>query len=91
VQKKHREFPQFALLACVVLITVSHRASADVNATFVPTGMQITPTAAKGSTFQGLNPGLSNYPNFLAGQAVATAMSPDGKTLLVFDQRIQPQ
>lgn len=83
MQKKRPEFPQFVLLVCLVLIAVSHRASADVNATFVPTGMQITPTAARGSTFQGLNPGLSNYPNFLAGQAVATAVSPDGKTLLV--------
>ena len=45
--------------------------------------MRITPTAAKGSTLQSLNPGLANYPNFVAGQAVATTLSPDGKTLLI--------
>jgi YVTN family beta-propeller protein len=83
VDKKSREFPNFAVLACIALVFVSQIASAGVTATSVPTGMQITPTAAKGSTFQGLNPGLGNYPNFLAGQAVATAVSPGGKTLLV--------
>jgi len=80
---KHQDFRQFLLWACVVLITVSQMASAQVNATFLPTGMRITPNAARGSTFQGLNPGLSNYPDFLAGQAVATAVSPDGQMLLV--------
>ena len=58
-------------------------AAADSNNTFVPTGMRITPTAARGSIFQPLNPGLPNYPDFVAGQAVATTVSPDGKTLLI--------
>jgi DNA-binding beta-propeller fold protein YncE len=70
-------------LLCVSLaVGLLTPASAD-NRIFVPTGMRITPTAARGSTFQGLNPGLANYPNFVAGQAVATAVSPDGKTLLI--------
>ena len=50
---------------------------------FIPTGVSITPTAAKGSTFQPLNPDLSSDPAFTAGQAVTTAISPDGKTLLI--------
>jgi YVTN family beta-propeller protein len=50
---------------------------------FIPTGVQITPDAAHGSTFQPLNPGLSFDPSFVVGQAVTTAVSPDGKTLLV--------
>src|SRR6266850_85307 len=51
--------------------------------TFIPTGVRITPSAAPGSLFQALNPGLSFDPSFTAGQAVTTAISPDGKTLLI--------
>jgi hypothetical protein len=32
---------------------------------------------------QVLNPGLANYPNFVAGEAVKEAVSPDGKTLAI--------
>src|SRR5271165_1500164 len=49
----------------------------------LPTGMSITPTAAPHSVLQLLNPGLANLPNYVAGQAVSTALSPDGTTLLV--------
>src|SRR5258706_7415998 len=51
--------------------------------TFIPTGVRITPSAAPGSSFQALNPGLSFDPNFTVGQAVTTATSPDRNTLLV--------
>src|SRR5216683_127611 len=51
--------------------------------TFIPTGVQITPSAAPGSSFQALNPGLSFDPSFTVGQAVTTAISPDGHTLLI--------
>jgi len=47
------------------------------------TGMKVTPTAAPGSVFEKLNPGLPDLPDYTAGQAVSTALSPDGKTLLV--------
>ena len=50
---------------------------------FTATGQSITPTAAKGSVFQPLNPDLPTLPGFLAGQASAMAMSPDGRTLLI--------
>src|SRR6267378_3936466 len=50
---------------------------------FIPTGVRITPSAAKGSIFQPLNPGLASDPTFTVGQAVTTAVSPDGKTLLI--------
>ncbi len=49
----------------------------------IPTGQQITPTAAPGSTFVDLNPGLPDRPAYTAGQAVTSLLSPDGKTLLV--------
>src|SRR5258706_4144883 len=51
---------------------------------FIPTGVHITPLAAKGSIFQPLNPGLVSDPSFTVGQAVSTAVSPDGKKLLIF-------
>ncbi len=53
------------------------------NGTFIPTGVHITPSAAPGSSFQALNPGLPFDPNFTAGQAVTTAISPNGNTLLI--------
>ncbi len=49
----------------------------------IPTGVRITPTAATGSTFQPLHPDLPGDPSFIVGQAVTTAISPDGKTLLI--------
>ncbi len=49
----------------------------------LPTGKKITPTAAPTSTFQTMNPDLPTRPDFVVGQAVATAKSPDGSTMLV--------
>jgi DNA-binding beta-propeller fold protein YncE len=64
----------------------------DVNkGTFIPTGVQITPSAAPGSLFQALNPGLSFDPGFLVGQAVTTAINPDGKTLLILTSGFNSQ
>lgn len=51
--------------------------------TVLSNGQSITPTAAPGSSFQTLNPGLADFPNFLAGYATDTRLSPDGRTLLV--------
>jgi DNA-binding beta-propeller fold protein YncE len=48
-----------------------------------PTGQTLTPNAAPGALFQPLNPGLAHWPGFLAGQASAIALSPDGKSLLI--------
>ncbi len=49
----------------------------------MPSGQFITPLAPKGSVFSRLNPGLSDFPDYTVGQAVKTAISPDGNTLLV--------
>ena len=46
-------------------------------------GQQITPLAPPGSRFEPMNPDLTANPSWLAGQAVTTVASPDGKTLLV--------
>lgn len=46
-------------------------------------GQQITPLAIKNSTFENLNPDLADNPNWLAGHAVTSVVSPDHKTMLV--------
>src|SRR6266850_1404679 len=49
----------------------------------IATGQNITPTALPGSVQQLLNPGLPQYPSFVAGEAVRSRLSPDGTTLAV--------
>jgi hypothetical protein len=49
----------------------------------LPTGQFITPLAAPGSTIQVLSTGLRADGDADAAQAVKTALSPDGRTLLV--------
>ncbi len=68
-----------------ICAVVSARAGDDdiKKGTFIPTGAQITPAATPGSLFQALNPGLSFDPGFTVGQAVTTAISPNGNTLLI--------
>ena len=47
------------------------------------TGQRITPLAIPGAKQQPLNPQLPGYPNFVAGMAVRSRLSPDGNTLAV--------
>src|SRR5271157_2359948 len=67
----------FALLAAPLL------AQSSFDPIALPNGFALTPTAAPHSVLQVLNPGLPTLPNYLAGQAVSTALSPDGTQLLV--------
>src|SRR5215469_3435776 len=48
-----------------------------------PPGLFITPTALPHAIQQVLNPGLTNYPKFVAGEAVKAVVSPDGTTLAI--------
>jgi DNA-binding beta-propeller fold protein YncE len=56
---------------------------ADREKSATPPGLFITPTALDHAVQQILNPGLTNYPNFVAGEAVKAVVSPDGKTLAI--------
>ena len=49
----------------------------------LPTGQYVTPTVLNDAVQQYLNPGLAEYPNFIAGEAVRSRLSPDGTTLAV--------
>jgi DNA-binding beta-propeller fold protein YncE len=55
----------------------------DYASSWIPTGTQITPTAATGALFQSLNPDLKEFPTYIAGQAISALVSPDGVTLLI--------
>ena len=47
------------------------------------TGQFVTPTAPRGALQQALNPRLPAYPDFVAGEAVRSQLSPDGTTLAI--------
>src|SRR5215472_16319954 len=67
----------------VFLIAVVPACVAQVQQAIPNSGQRITPLAPKGATFEPLNPRLPDNPQYLAGQAVTSIVSPDGKTLLV--------
>jgi YVTN family beta-propeller protein len=76
-------------VAAVVLLGVSARATLQdrwrpqQQGAVLPSGHTVTPVAVANAVQQNLNPGLSAYPDFVAGQAVRSALSPDGSTLAV--------
>jgi YVTN family beta-propeller protein len=59
------------------------QASSNVMSWQTATGQYVTPTALPGAVQQFLNPHLAAYPNFIAGEAVRSRLSPDGNTLAV--------
>src|ERR1700758_5368358 len=71
------------IFVCMGLNSVVLGAKKGNNSEFLPTGVEITPTAAPGAVFQTLNPNLPSNPDFVVGQAVATSISPDGNSLLI--------
>jgi YVTN family beta-propeller protein len=64
-------------------VMVDGAAAAALTAQILPTGQQLTPTAAPGSRFSTLNPGLADAPDYVVGQTISEALSPDRSTLLV--------
>jgi YVTN family beta-propeller protein len=73
-------------IACAVALSLqvhAQNSSQNVAGMQTATGQFITPTALRGAVQQFLNPGLLAYPNFIAGEAVRSQLSPDGKTLAV--------
>ena len=49
----------------------------------LPSGQFVTPTVIDDAVQQYLNPGLAEYPDFIAGEAVRSQLSPDGTMLAV--------
>jgi YVTN family beta-propeller protein len=83
--KQFRTFLRLSAVASATLIAVNAHADQPGNTGVVPlaTGQFITPTFPSGAVQQYLNPGLSAYPNFVAGEAVKSQLSPDGTTLAI--------
>jgi DNA-binding beta-propeller fold protein YncE len=85
------ELPKAIVLAWTILVfagLANAQASArldddDDKKSPTPPGLFITPTALADAVQQQLNPGLPNYPDFVAGEAVKAVVSPDGKTLAI--------
>lgn len=69
------------VLLCSMSLFSFH--AADAQTSLLADGDTVTPTATPGAIFTALNPHLQNYANYTAGQAVSTAVSPDGTTLLI--------
>lgn len=71
-----------ALIAALAVAIFSGDRGAYAQ-TILPTGATITPNAARGSVFQPLTTALPGLPNYTPDGAETTAISPDGKTLLI--------
>jgi DNA-binding beta-propeller fold protein YncE len=74
------------LVSTVIVVSAQLNTAVDGNNGKLPTppGLYVTPTAPLTSAIQKpLNPGLANYPNFVAGEAVKAVLSPDGTTLAI--------
>ncbi|HEY1468630.1 MAG TPA: bifunctional YncE family protein/alkaline phosphatase family protein [Candidatus Acidoferrum sp.] len=89
---KWKAFTKYVTVLAWTILVFAGPATAQSNARMdddddkkspTPPGLFITPTALPNAHQQDLNPGLTNYPNFVAGQAVKAVVSPDGKTLAI--------
>ena len=78
------ELSKIALaVACFSFIVGTARANGEAQPEQLATGQFVTPGALKGAVQEYLNPGLAQYPNFVAGEAVRSQISPDGTTLAI--------
>jgi len=73
---------KFGLTTALLTIVSALPARADTGVQ-IATGQFITPTAPRGAVQQFLNPKLAAYPSFIAGEAVRSQLSPDGRTLAI--------
>ena len=89
--QQYRHMLKASLLA-TTLLTAPQFARAQVNTLIdgnngtlpLPTGQYVTPVKPLTAALQQpLNPGLPLYPNFVAGEAVRSQLSPDGSTLAI--------
>jgi DNA-binding beta-propeller fold protein YncE len=75
---------KYGIAACAVVFSLPAQANDPaVTPLQTATGQFITPTAVRGAVQQFLNPGLPAYPDFIAGEAVRSQLSPDGTTLAI--------
>ncbi|MGD0015274.1 MAG: bifunctional YncE family protein/alkaline phosphatase family protein, partial [Bryobacteraceae bacterium] len=83
-RKVYARFPLSAAGLMLALVVSGALAQAQPDIQALPNmGQQITPLAPPDSRFESLNPDLADRPDWLAGQAATSVVSPDRKTLLV--------
>jgi YVTN family beta-propeller protein len=76
----------FLVLVALLCAPLGSEAGAQTSAPpafKLPTGMSITPEAARGAWFRPLRTDLADLPDNLADEAVAVALSPDRTALLI--------
>jgi DNA-binding beta-propeller fold protein YncE len=82
-----RSLLELAIVAAAVQVApLAHADDQDRSRSLpmqIPSGQYVTPTYVRNSVQQFLNPQLAAYPDFVAGEAVKSQLSPDGKTLAV--------
>jgi len=86
MRRNHPGLLTLTLLLALLLGGFVRRAGGQSHSSqpqVMPSGQLITPLAPKGAKFSKLNPHLRDYPDYTAGQAIKTVLSPDGNTLLV--------
>ena len=74
---------RYGIAIGALVFSIQARADGGALPMQLATGQLITPTAPRGAVQQFLNPGLAAYPDFVAGEAVRSQLSPDGTTLAV--------
>ena len=79
-----RSLFELAIVAAAVQVApLAHADDQDRSRSLpmqIPSGQYVTPTYVRNSVQQFLNPLLAAYPDFVAGEAVKSQLSPDGKT-----------
>jgi hypothetical protein len=89
MHNRFRFFPAASVICLAIALIFAGglrlpgRSDSPVGATQVATGAWITPLAAAGSAIYELHTDLRSDDNADAANAVSTALSPDGTTLLV--------
>jgi DNA-binding beta-propeller fold protein YncE len=89
MKKWNRGIKSTISLAVFAFISASPTLGQSQPQSPTPPGLYITPTALPNAVQQPLNPGLAlpyfatNYPKFVAGEAVKAVVSPNGNTLAV--------
>jgi YVTN family beta-propeller protein len=77
----------FGIATSLMALSFAVHAQSPQHSNEIPpqtaTGQYVTPTALRGAVQQFLNPRLPAYPDFVAGEAVRSQLSPDGKTLAI--------
>jgi YVTN family beta-propeller protein len=70
-----------SITASIAALSINAGAQSIAAPVQLATSQYVTPTAPRGAVQQFLNPGLAAYPDFIAGEAVRSQLSPDGTTL----------